>query len=116
MGIFYFLCEFDAHTRFFFLETPTHLLIVFNLDKVKLKTTPNQITCHRPYSFYGCVDLGNKPFEVVLGVVIFLNNLIRGLEEFLSGLFLLDKWFSSLSFKNAFLKLVSAKKCFGYWG
>ena len=99
--------------KIFFLETPTHLLIVFNLDKVKLKTTPNQITCHRPYSFYGSLDVGNKPFEVVLRVVIFWNNLIRDLEEFLSGLFLLDKWFSSLWFKNAFLKLVMTKKCFG---
>lgn len=96
-------CASLTHTHdFFFLETPTHLLIVFNFDKVELKTTPNQITCHCPYSFYGSVDLGNKLFEVVLRVVIFWNNLIRGLEEFLSGLFLFDKWFSSLWFKNAF--------------
>lgn len=93
-GNILFSCEFDAHTRFFFLETPTHLLIVFNLDKVELKTTRNQITCHCPYWFNGSVDLGNKPFEVVLRVVFF--NLIHGLEEFLSGLFLLDKWLSSL--------------------
>lgn len=56
--------------------------MVFNLDKVKLKTTLNQITCHCPYSFYGSVDLGNKPFEEVLRVAIFLNNLIRGLGDF----------------------------------
>ena len=96
MWEYFIFSESLTHTQDFFLETPTHLLIVFNLDKVKLKTTPNQITCHCPHSFYGSVDFGNKPFEVVLGVVIFLNNLIRGLEEFLSGLFLLDKWFSSL--------------------